>query len=195
MFTLEKIIQLLITYKYYLLFPISVIEGPIISIIGGFLISGGILDPIITYLVLISGDIVGDTMYYSIGRWGGNPFIRRFGHYIKIDENKLIRAEKHFKNHGGKTLLFGKTQAFGALILLAAGVIKMPYWKFIGYNTMGTILKTLILIIIGYYFGEAYSLINQYLGLTAGILSLLFIIAAIIYILIYTSRKTASTSL
>lgn len=66
----QQIISLLTAYKYFFLFPIVVVEGPIITVIAGFLSSLGYLNIIIAYLVVVAGDIVGDSAYYAIGFYG-----------------------------------------------------------------------------------------------------------------------------
>lgn len=181
MIQLDSIIPLLETYKYLLLFPISIAEGPTITIIAGFLVSEGVLNPIIAYLVMVAGDVAGDTIYYSIGRWGGRSYIRKHGKFFGITESRVVHTEKHFKNHSIKTLLIGKTNALGALVLSAAGLGKMPYLKFIIVNTLASSVKVIILIVIGYYFGRSYKLIDSYLGLTGAVITGITILALAIY--------------
>lgn len=191
-FSLDSIINLLSTYKYALLFPISIVEGPVVSVIAGFLSAHGFLNLFITYAVLIAGDIVGDTMYYSIGRWGGRPFIRKWGKYFGIKEDKVLKIEKHFEKHAGKTLLIGKTQAIGGLFLAAAGLSKMPYWKFIWFNFIGTIPKSAILLAVGFFIGNAYKVINNYLGYYAIIATAIFLLIIGVYFFFRSSKKASS---
>lgn len=167
-FTFSQIIGWLIHFKYFILFPITIIEGPIITVIGGFLSSLGYLNVFIVYGVVIVGDLIGDSLYYAIGRWGRGGFIKRWGKYIGLNEKRTEHLEKHFENHSGKTLIIGKlTHAVGVVALFAAGVAKMPFWEFIWYNFIASIPKSLIFIIIGFYFGKAYSRISQYLNYVA----------------------------
>ena len=181
--SLQGALQLLLTYKYAILFPIAIIEGPIISIISGFLISSGHLNLYIVFGLLVLGDLIGDTIYYGIGRFGGNYFLKRWGWLLNIDSQKLLKLEKRFENHGGKLLFFAKAQGIGGAILAAAGVIKMPYARFMWLNAVATLIKSVILIMIGYYFGKAYSTINDYFNKIAIISTLLLVIVIIIYFL------------
>ncbi|MEK7576371.1 MAG: VTT domain-containing protein [Patescibacteria group bacterium] len=178
-FSLETIPQLLTVYGYALLFPIAVIEGPIISIIAGFLISGGILNLYVVYVVLLLGDLVGDTMYYCIGRYGGNYFVKRWGWFLNIDESKLIRLEESFNTHSAKWLFFAKAQGLGSAILVAAGVIKMPFGRFLWLNFLATLIKSAFFLAIGFYFGKAYIAINGYVN-KFGIITLFIIVIGII---------------
>jgi len=188
-FSLDSIVALITTYKYALLFPISVIEGPIVSVIGGFLIVHGLLSIFSTYLILLAGDIVGDTLYYSIGRFGGRKFIHKWGKSFGIKEEKVIKLEKHFEKHAGKTILIGKTQAVGGLFLAAAGLSKMPYLKFIGFNIVGTIPKSALLLAIGFSIGNAYKIINDYLGYYAIITTTILLTATAVYFFMKRKKK------
>lgn len=187
--SLQEIIILLIAHKYLLLFPFTVIEGPIVTIIAGFLSSLGYLNAFIAYGIIVIGDIVGDCLYYALGYYGGQKFVGRWGRFLRITQENVESLEEHFKNHSGKTLIIGKfTHAVGAVVLVAAGMAKMPLWKFIWYNFIATLPKSLILLLIGFYFGETYNRISKYLDYTAiGTISL-----AVIFIVIYFIVRKAS---
>src|SRR3989338_6750213 len=123
--SLEAIIALLTTYKYLLLFPIVIVEGPIITVIAGFLSSLGQLNFFISYAIAVVGDVVGDCIYYALGFYGRQ--------------------------------------------------------KFVWYNFIATLPKSLILLLIGFYFGETYAKINTYLDYTAIISTVLAVLSVIIY--------------
>ncbi len=179
--TSQGILAALIRYKYAIIFPISVVEGPIISILSGFLASRGIVNIFIVSLLLLLGDLVGDSMYYAIGRFGGIPFLKRWGYFFRVEESGLTRLKSHFVNHGAKVLLVGKTQALGSAILTAAGISKMPYIRFLWVNMAGTIIKTALLVGLGYYFGEAYVALDDYITKIALISSFVLIVGFIMY--------------
>jgi len=164
-------------------FVAAVLEGPITTILAGFLLSQGYFDVVIVYAILALGDLVGDTLYYAIGRWGRQQFVNRWGKYIGITPQRLSLLEEHFKKHSGKTLLIGKiSQGIGGGILVAAGAAQMPYGNFLLFNILGTMPKTLLLLVVGFFFGKAYVELNNYLNYTA----LGLIILSILTILFYT---------
>jgi len=189
--SLEQIVALLLQYKYILLFPVSAIEGPIITIIAGFFSSIGYMNIFLASLVIIAGDLFGDTIYYIVGRYGRRSFIERWGHFIGITKQRIEKMEKHFENHAGRTLILGKlAHGIGTYFLLAAGVAKVPYRKFLWFNLISTIPKTVILILIGFYFGQAYVKIGNYLDYTAiGSITLGFIFIIIYFVISKRSEK------
>ncbi|MFH0804797.1 MAG: DedA family protein [Patescibacteria group bacterium] len=174
--SLPEITQWLIQYGYFVLFPIMVIEGPIITVIAGFLSSVGALNPFIAYAVVVAGDLAGDSIYYFLGRSGRYTSIERWGRFLGITPARVARLETHFGSHTGKTLIAGKlTHAVGSVILTAAGVARVPYRRFLWYNFLATIPKSLVFLLIGFYFGSAIARINRFL--TFGTLAMIALLA------------------
>lgn len=155
MLSATAIIALLAHYGYAILLPISVLEGPLVSIVGGLLVSQGVLEAHIVFLILLLGDIVGDTIYYNLGKYGGRRLAHRWGKYLGASEEKLESLEKKFHSHDWKLIFFAKTQAIGGAILFAAGMAHIPYKRFILLNIVGSIPKIILFEATGYYFGAS----------------------------------------
>lgn len=172
---LEQVVEWLLVYKYFVLFPIMVLEGPIITIISGFLSSLEILNIYLAFVIVVVADLVGDFIYYSLGRWGRTGFVDKWGKYIGITKEKVEKLENHFKKHTKKTLVIGKiSHAIGGPILFAAGVAHVKVSTFFWFNFIATLPKTSVLLLIGYYFGQAYLQLNDYLDYVAyGIIAIL----------------------
>jgi len=186
--SLDNIVHWLLTYKYLVLFPVSVLEGPIVTVLAGFLASIGTFNFWVAFVVVVVGDIAGDILYYGLGRWGKN-LIPRFGQYLGVTKQKLDIVERQFKNHPKKTLLFGKlSHAFGGIILVVSGVFRVEFWEFVYINIAGTIPKSLFLIIIGFYFGKAYKQIDRYINNTVFAIVGITLLLVAVYIIV--SRLT-----
>jgi membrane protein DedA with SNARE-associated domain len=186
-FTLTDILHLLMTYRYVIIFPISIIEGPIITILSGLLVSLGQVNLYVVFGVLVAGDVIGDCVYYGIGRYGRNPAMKYVDRFFKIDEDKLPHFEKRFKSHETSILLLGKTQPIGSVVLATAGFVKMDFRKFVLVSLLGTMIKTAILLAVGFYFGKAYNSIDNYITKVSLILFLILVIGGFIY---YMSSKS-----
>jgi len=155
----------LLVYGYFVLFPITIVEGPIITILAAFLASQGYLDVVLVYLIAVAGDIVGDLLYYTVGRYGRTGIVDRWGHLIGLTHERLEYATRSFDVRSGKMLLFGKlTHAIGWVVLMAAGAARMPLGRFVKFNLAGSIVKCLALVLVGYYAGQAYRTIDSYIG-------------------------------
>jgi membrane-associated protein len=186
---LRNIILLLTAYKYLFLFPVAVVEGPIITVIAGFLSSLGVFNVFVAYGVLVAGDIAGDVAYYELGYYGRQRFVIRWGRFLGVTQERLEQLEKHFDKHSGKTLIIGKlSQGIGGAILLAAGMAKVPFRKLVLYDFLPTLPKTLILLLIGYYAGASYVKISSYFDYAA----IGTIVAAVIFVVIYFVMRRLS---
>ncbi len=67
---MEYLVLLLTKYGYFILFPLAAIEGPVVSLVVGFLIYLGYFQFLPAYGILILGDRIPDAIYYYIGRCG-----------------------------------------------------------------------------------------------------------------------------
>lgn len=187
----QQIIILLTAYKYLFLFPIVVVEGPIVTVIAGFLASTGQLNPFVAYGIVVVGDLTGDTVSYMIGRWGRRRFIERWGHYIGLTIERIQKIEQHFDRHTAKTIILGKlAYSLEMPFLVAAGLAKVPYRRFLFYTFIPTVPKSLLFLLIGYYFGRAYVEFSRYLNFTALAMVALALLLTLIYFIIRkASRK------
>jgi membrane protein DedA with SNARE-associated domain len=187
----SEIFKLLFTYSYLILFPLVVFEGPIVTIIAGFLVSLGFMDFIPTYLTIVSGDLVGDFVYYSAGRWWLNKTYKGVLNFFSIDMKIVRRLEAAIKKRKGPFLFFGKlSHAVGGIILFAAGSAEIPLKEFLWFNFLATLPKSLILVAVGYYFGSTVSNFKKYLDFTVlGLFVLTVILIAVYFGVTYLSNK------
>ncbi len=191
-------ISLVFQYRYLLLFPITIVEGPLVTMASGFLVSLSIMNPIVALPIIIAGDVTGDILYYCLGRFGEKwsltrAAIRRF----KLESIKE-RINHSFESHGGKILLFGKlTHAIGIVFLIGAGYSRMNLSRFISYNLVGTFIKSSILLYVGYLAGSAYKYYEKYFEYGALFISILsiIIIALFLYFSHYIFNCTAGIEL
>ncbi len=80
-----------------MLFPISIIEGPIVSIMGGFLASQKYFNIYAVIGVVVAGDVVGDMLYYALGKYGGQKLLHRFGKYLALTPERVKLLRNRFK--------------------------------------------------------------------------------------------------
>lgn len=165
--TVLEIFNLLYSYSYYILFPLVVIEGPIVTIIVGFLASLGFLNPWIAYPVIVAGDLGGDVLYYCAGRWWLRSAFRRILTYFNANLAKVQKMEEALRKHKGKVLFFGKlSHLFGVFILFIAGHAEVPFGEYLFFNFLATLPKSLILLLVGYFFGSTVSNFGRYVDYT-----------------------------
>ena len=176
---MEYLVLLLTKYGYFILFPLAAIEGPIVSLVVGFLIYLGYLKFLPAYAILLLGDLLPDTVYYYIGRFGSErKMIEKYG-------SRLNLIEKLWREHGKKTMFLSKL-AYGLSIpfLLSAGLVKMPFKKFISYAFPVTLFQYGIIMAIGYFLGHSYQLAERYIQYAYVIVAVVLILFIVSYVFI-----------
>jgi membrane protein DedA with SNARE-associated domain len=162
MLPLHTVVQLLEHYGYILLFVIAVIEGPIITIVGAFLAGLGYFNIFAVFAVVSAGDLFGDILYYALGRLGTINALAGLRRALGITTERLAQMKQYIERHGAKILLFAKFTQTGILALPASGAARMPFGQFLWINILGTLPKSLVLVLVGFFFGYAYERIDGY---------------------------------
>lgn len=120
------------------------LPGEIVLVSSALLASQhGDIDPVVLGVCAITGAIVGDSIGYAIGRRGGKPLLEKLGRRFPkhFGPEHVALAERSFEKWGMWAVFFGR---FVALLRIfagpLAGVLRMPYWKFLIANVFGGIL-------------------------------------------------------
>lgn len=175
----QLIFSLINHFKYLGIFIGTFIEGPAIGMISGFLIKIGYLNVFLVYLSHVFGDLAADYLYYSLGYYSQRIFLGRF----RISDNSINRAkkiEKYFRKHPSRVIILGKlTHIFGLPILLGVGFAHYSPYKFVFLDLIATLIKSAILISIGFYFGYLWEKIDNFI-FYFGVLGIAVIVLALI---------------
>jgi membrane-associated protein len=181
---LEHIIHLLYTFKYVMLFPLAVVEGPILAVIAGFLCIQGLLNPLIVYPIIVIGDICGDSLVYALGRWGGSRRQGRWARLIGLSQDKIERARTYFTGNPVKTVSLSKLiLGVGVAGIFLAGNSRIPFRTFIVVCLVTSAAQYTVYLGIGLLFGRAYKEINLYLNYIATAAIILSFTFFFVYIL------------
>ncbi|MEV4193508.1 DedA family protein [Streptomyces toxytricini] len=153
------------------------LPGEIILVSSALLASQhGEIDPLVLGICATTGAIVGDSIGYAIGRRGGKPLLERLGKRFPkhFGPAQVALAERSFEKWGMWAVFFGR---FVALLRIfagpLAGVLHMPYWKFLIANVFGGILWAGGTTAVIYYVGivaEAWLKRFSWLGLVLAVL-------------------------
>lgn len=162
-FSHSDLLALLMQYGYAIIFPISILEGPVVAMLAGFLVSTGALNAWIVFALLMLGDTVGDALYYAVGRFFRGQKVPHWLGWIGITDENVHRFEHFFHQHHLKILLLAKTQAIGGVVLFTAGFARAPFWRYLWYNFLGSLPKVLLFQVAGFYVGQAFTRIDKVL--------------------------------
>lgn len=160
------IIALLLKYRYWIIFPIACVEGPILSFLIGVLSSFGYFNPFLAYPILIMGDLVPDTFLYYIGRRGNRAqFFKKYAPAIGVTEDHFSVLQEMWDVHPKKTLAFSKLAVgLSTPLLVSAGLAGVRARTFYSVAIPITLTQHIVFLSTGYYFGHSYTTVEGYLG-------------------------------
>lgn len=180
---LDAVMALIQGYGLWILAPFAIIEGPIATVLAAYLAHEGYMNLTSVFAVCVAGDLIGDALLYLVGRYGAGRLPVGITQRLGMTEARKLAMTQHFNVKGGRTLMFAKiTHSAGLPILIASGMAKMNGTLYMWYNLMGTLPKTAILVLIGYYFGAAYGLIDTYIYRISLVLLVLLFLGGSYYI-------------
>jgi membrane-associated protein len=146
----------LIAHGSALILPLAVIEGPIVTVITGFLSAREYFAWYWALCLLLGGDLIGDLICYCVGRTAAAPLARlsaRFG--LRCVPGPGLQRD--LARNASKMLLIGKwTHSVGFLVLTGSGMLRVPLGQFLRVNLIASIPKTGVLFAVGYFAGYDY---------------------------------------
>jgi membrane-associated protein len=109
---------------------------------------------------------LGDNLGFALGHYGGRPLLERYQHIFRIRNETLARGERLFGRYGAVTVFFARF-VFGMRIIAGpmAGVLRMPWRKFLVFNFLGAALWVTAISGAGYLFGRHWERLMQDLKL------------------------------
>jgi membrane protein DedA with SNARE-associated domain len=140
-------------------FPSEVVMIP-----AGYLAYKGEMNIYLVVLFGILGSLAGALFNYYFAIKLGRAFLMRYGKYILISEETILKMEDFFKKHGHISTFSGRLiPVVRQYISLPAGLAKMNIFVFSIYTSLGAGIWVIILTLLGYFLGGNESLIKEYL--------------------------------
>jgi membrane protein DedA with SNARE-associated domain len=157
------------------------LPGETALIAAGVFASRGRLDITAVIAIAAIAAIVGDNLGYWIGRTGGRRLLERSRRVSRFFERALPWSEDFFRRHGPKTIFLARF--FSVLRVTAAwmaGVSRMSWWTFFGWNAAGGICWALLVGLVSYYAGQAAADAISHYGLIGGVALVAVALAALV---------------
>ena len=98
---------------------------------------------------------LGDNIGFALGNYGGRPLLIRYQAFFRIPDRTIDRGEQLFARYGAVTIFFARF-VFGMRIIAGpmAGVLRMPWRKFLVFNFLGAAVWVTMISGAGYLFGR-----------------------------------------
>jgi membrane protein DedA with SNARE-associated domain len=161
------------TYGYLAVFLLMLAESACIPVpselimtFGGAIAAGAVPGAHLSLAGVIAagvlGNVAGSYVAWAVGRYGGQPALRRWGGRLWIREHDLDRATGWFERHGPIAVLVGRLlPVVRTFISLPAGIAGMAPVRFGVYTTIGCIPWTAALAAAGYAVGANWQSVSN----------------------------------
>ena len=112
------------------------------------------------------GSLIAAALLYWVGYTFNHErifrFVDRYGKFLFLKSVDVKKSLDWFEQYGHRIVFFGRMiLAVRSLISIPAGMSHMPFWKFMFYSALGTIIWTTFLACVGFYFGENQALMHE----------------------------------
>lgn len=157
----------------------TLISEDLASITGGLLASQGRLSYLTVTVACGVGIFVGDIALFLAGRTLGRAALRRRPLSWFVDATRLEHASEWFRRRGAIVILASRfTPGTRLATYLTAGVLRTPWWTFVGWFALSVALWTPLLVGAAMFFGTR---LERFLerGLPALILSALLLVVVV----------------
>lgn len=158
---------------------------------GALVATGHLSNLWITIGVAVVGELVGGTAGYTIGRYGGRPFVHRYGPYVRFHEKELAYADAFFTKYGSFAIFLCRfIPVIRGIISIPAGISRMSLVPFYLWYAVGSLGFCGILIYLGHALGSHYDqVIPQLHRYAMAILAAAVAIGVVYLFLAWRKRK------
>jgi membrane protein DedA with SNARE-associated domain len=151
----------------------------------------------LTLVVSVLGELVGATVGYLIGRFGGRPLIDKYGKYVHLSHANLDRIHSFFERYGSFAIFVCRFLPFiRGVVSIVAGLAEMNLAHFyLWYALSSAIFCGLLIwlgVALGHHLDAVLPLVHK-TGLIALIVALLAIAA--VWLVVRQRRQRAPRSI
>lgn len=159
---------------------IEFVPAELVLPLAGFWVYEGDMTLWGTVLAGTIGGTLGPLTLYAVGRYGGRPFLLKYGKFFFINEEKLIKSDQFFERNGAMVAFTARfLPGIRTLISIPCGMAKMNVWIFSIYTFIAMFPITFIYVYMGFKLGERWEdvgdLANKYI-LPIGLIALIIFI-------------------
>lgn len=170
------------------------VPGETVLLFAGYLAYHGKLQLLPAILVAIAGATIGDSLGFLLGRYGGTALVHRFLRWIPWVAKRYDDAHVLFLKYGSWAVFTARfitgLRVFAGIL---AGVLLMPYPRFLLFNFSGAVCWALFMGLLGFLFGSSWDrLVNLLTQLDRITLVIIGVGALVLFVLRVLRRRRPS---
>jgi membrane protein DedA with SNARE-associated domain len=151
-------------YVFLVQAGLPVPADPMLLVMGA-MVGDGRYSLVVTILTGMSAALLGDLIWYELGRRRGTSILRLLCR-LSIEPDTCVRkTEDSFSKRGARTLLVAKFVPGLSLVSTPmAGVIRMPRWRFLLFDLAGSALWVTSYLVLGILFKKQVQLVIDFIA-------------------------------
>jgi len=150
----------------------------------GFLVAEGSMSAVGAVGFATLGSLVGSLLSYAIGRFGGRPFIAKYGKVLLLDASDLERTDGFFRRRGAVTIFVSRfIPVVRHLISIPAGMGRMRLLPFCLFTVVGAALWNSFLTWCGFALRANWDAVLRYARLVDG--GVLVVLAGLVALFVF----------
>lgn len=167
------------------------IPSEIVLPFGGFLVANGSLDFSLVVLTATVANLIGASVIYFVGLYGGRVILERYGKYVFIREEEIARVDRWFVKNQSWTTFVARivpgVRTFSSLVIGAAEGVS--FYKFLFYTFLGSLLWNFALVYAGFWAGANWNFLHPYFQKAELIIGLVVVLSLLIFIYKHLKRR------
>jgi membrane protein DedA with SNARE-associated domain len=125
--------------------------------------------------------VVGATIAYVVGRYGGRAFVDKYGRYVLLSHDDLDRTERLFSKWGDGLVGVGQViPLLRAFVGFGAGVARVRAVPFLVLTTLGAAAWVSLISVIGYEASGNYEHVVRWFGGAGYVLAAVVVVVIIV---------------
>ncbi|MBW5449409.1 DedA family protein [Cohnella sp. CFH 77786] len=141
---------------------IEVIPSEIVLGFGGYLVSKGDVTFLGAVICGTIGAVIQQWLLYAIGKYGGRPFLLKFGKYLHIKEKHVDIAEKWFDKYGPVIVFTARfVPVMRQVISIPAGMARMNFTVYTLLTLLASIPWSFLFVWLGWKLGDNWEQIGE----------------------------------
>ncbi|MEN6413579.1 MAG: DedA family protein [Veillonellales bacterium] len=156
--------------------------GSVLVAFAGFLSRQGEFSIIAAWLVSLLGYLLGSLSAFLLGRRMGEPFIKRWGRYIRLNPERIGKAQKLLQKSAPLYVIGGRfLPTIGNVTPYIAGISGISIVNFLIYDMIHAILWLTVFLSAGAVMGSNWQIITanpwlKWAALGGGLLILVYVV-------------------
>ena len=127
----------------------------LVLLAGGVLVASGTLNPVIMFLSIFLGVMVGDVLLFWLGRGFATRLTTSVYFTRWFSPKRLAKGAVFFDRHGSTTVFLARfVPGLRAPTFLLAGTMQMAPWRFVLMDTLAACIFVPLVCWIGYLFAD-----------------------------------------